>query len=197
MADSKGPQGATGGEDVTVDFILEQGAALLRGYVIERLNIDEPSRHVSLELLGGRPDELQDPELKQLLKELMKITVDLETNTELQRLIKRVPDKCSEDIFMKTAKNIFADGINWGRVLALFQMAYIFIAKALATNDEETVRQIQRLFPQVIREHVFIWLIQQGGWEEVITVVFPQWRTVAIVVSVALVAAVVYYRKTH
>ncbi|KAG7239398.1 hypothetical protein INR49_029159 [Caranx melampygus] len=154
------PQGAVGGEDVIDDPILETGAVVLRGYVIERINTEDPARHVSSEDLGGRPDEQQDPQVK--------------------RLINQVQGNCAQDIFMQVARSIFADGINW----------------ALTTNHLENIRRVISWVLQVIREQLYTWLIQQGGWEGVIRG-FPRWRTLATVASVALVAAFVYYRKTR
>ncbi|XP_034054758.1 apoptosis regulator BAX [Gymnodraco acuticeps] len=190
------PQGAVGGEDVIDDPILEQGAVVLRAYVIERINAEEPSRHVSSEHLGGRPNEQQDPHVKEVVQQLLKIADEMNRNTELQRLINQVQANCAQDIFMKVARNIFADGINWGRVVALFHLAYRLIHKALTTNHLENIRTIIGWVLQVIREQLYSWLVQQGGWEGVIRG-FSQWRTVAIVASVALVAAIVYYRKTR
>ncbi|XP_037602677.1 apoptosis regulator BAX isoform X1 [Sebastes umbrosus] len=189
-------QGAVGGEDVIDDPILEQGAVVLRAYVIERINTEEPDRHVSSEHLGGRPNEQRDPQVKEVVEQLLKIADEMNRNTELQRLINQVQANCAQDIFMKVARSIFADGINWGRVVALFHLAYRLIHKALTTNHLENIRTVISWVLQVIREQLYTWLVQQGGWEGVIRG-FPRWRTVAIVASVALVAAFVYYRKTR
>ncbi|XP_023137593.2 apoptosis regulator BAX [Amphiprion ocellaris] len=190
------PQGAVGGEDVIDDPILEQGAVVLRGYVIERINTEDPSRHVSSEDLGGRPDELQDPQIKEVVDQLLKIADELNRNAELQRLINQVQGNCAQDIFMKVARSIFADGINWGRVVALFHLAYRLIYKALTTNHLENIRMVISWVLQVIREQLYAWLVQQGGWEGVIRS-FSRWRAAAIVASVVLVATFVYLRRTR
>ncbi|XP_071329043.1 apoptosis regulator BAX [Trachinotus anak] len=206
MADGRGeeernggeqePHGAAGGEDVIDDPILEQGAVVLRGYVVERINADDPARHVSCEDLGGRPDEHQDPQIKEVVEQLLKIADDLNRNAEFQRLISQVQGNCAQDIFMQVSRSIFADGINWGRVVALFHLAYRLIHKALTTNHLENIRMVISWVLQVIREQLYSWLIQQGGWEGVIRG-FSRWRTLATVASVVLVAAIVYYRKTR
>ncbi|XP_044052720.1 apoptosis regulator BAX [Siniperca chuatsi] len=190
------PQGAMGGEDVIDDPILEQGAVVLRGYVIERINTEEPGRHVSSEDLGGRPNEQQDPQIKEVVEQLLKIAEELNRNAEFQRLVNQVQGNCAQDIFMKVARSIFADGINWGRVVALFHLAYRLIDKALTSNHLENIRRVVSWVLQVIREQLYTWLVQQGGWEGVIRG-FSRWRTVAIVASVVLVATIVYYRKTR
>ncbi|XP_068566833.1 apoptosis regulator BAX isoform X1 [Cebidichthys violaceus] len=147
MADSRGegredgdrePQGAEGGEDVVDDPIMEQGAAVLRGFVAARINAEEPSRHVSSEQLGGRSGEQQDPLIKEVVDQLLKIADEMNRNAELQRLINQVQGNCAQDIFMKVARSIFADGINWGRVVALFHLAYRLIYKVTPGNARVT-----------------------------------------------------------
>ncbi|XP_065808587.1 apoptosis regulator BAX-like [Labrus bergylta] len=188
--------GAVGGEDVIDDPIVDLAAVLLRGYVIERIKAEEPGRHVSPEDLGGRSSEQQDPQVKEMVEQLLKIADELNRNAELQQLINRVPGNCARGIFMKVARNIFADGINWGRVVALFHLAYRLIDKAITSNHEENIKIIFSWFLQVIREQLHTWLVQQGGWVGVILGI-SRWRTVAIVASVVLVATFVYYRRTR
>ncbi|CAM9171388.1 unnamed protein product [Lampetra planeri] len=190
-------QGAEGGgEDVIDDPILEQGAVVFRGYVIERMNTEDPELRVSSEDLGGSSKEQQDPQIKDVVDQLLKIADELNRNAEFQRLINQVQGNCAQDIFMKVARSIFADGINWGRVVALFHLAYRLIHRALTSNHLENIRTIISWVLMVIREQLYSWLVQQGGWEGVIRR-FSHWRTVAVVASVVLVATIVYYRKTH
>ncbi|XP_037310845.1 apoptosis regulator BAX [Pungitius pungitius] len=190
------PQGAEGGEDVVDDPIMEQGAVVLRGYVVSRINAEDPSQNLSPEHLGGRPGEQQDPQIKEVVRQLMKIADEMNRNAELQRLISQVQGNCAQDIFMKVAKSIFDDGINWGRVVALFHLAYRLIYKALTSNHLENIRIVIGWVLRFIKERLYPWIVQQGGWVGVISG-FSRWRNVAIVASVALVVALVYYRKTR
>lgn len=45
----------------------------------------------------------------------------------LDSLINTVQANCAQEVFMTVAKSIFSDGINWGRVVALFHLAYKLI----------------------------------------------------------------------
>lgn len=188
-------QGAVGGEDVIDDPILEQGAVVLRGYVIERINTEDPSRTVSSEDLGGRPGEQQDPHIKEVVEQLLRIAEDMNRNAEFQRLITQVQGDCAQDIFMTVARSIFADGINWGRVVALFHLAYKLIHKALTSNHLENIRTVISWVLLVIKECLYSWIVQQGGWEGVIQSF--RWRTAAFVASIVLVASIVFYRRTR
>ncbi|XP_075867337.1 apoptosis regulator BAX [Nelusetta ayraudi] len=193
--DDREVQGATGGEDVIDDPILEQGAVVFRGYVIERMNADEPSQHVSSEDLGGRPNEQKDPKIKEVVGQLLKIADEIDNNVELQRLISQVQANCAQEFFMRVTRTIFADGITWGRVVALFHLAYRLILKAVTTNHLENIRTVISWVLQVIKDQLYPWLLQQGGWAGVISG-FSRWRTVTILASIVL-AAVVYYKRTR
>lgn len=53
------------------------------------------------------------------------------------RLINQVQGNCAQDIFMTVARSIFVDGINWGRVVALFHLAYRLIYKVTETAFQQ------------------------------------------------------------
>lgn len=178
-------------------YFLCEAVFLCCRYVVALINAEEPTRHLSSEQLGGRPNELQDPQVKEVVQQLLKIADEMNRNAELQRLINQVQADCAQDIFMKVATSIFTDGINWGRVVALFHLAYRLISKALTSNHLENIRMIISWVLRFIRERLYPWLVQQGGWVGVIHDFSSRWRTVAIVASIALVAAFVYYRKTR
>ncbi|XP_024295672.1 apoptosis regulator BAX-like isoform X1 [Oncorhynchus tshawytscha] len=193
------PQGAVGGEDVIDDRIMEQGAVVLRGYVIERVSAENPERRLTPEDLGGRPNELEDHQVKEVVQQLLLIADDLNRNAELQHLISTVQVNCVQDVFFSVAREIFADGINWGRVVSLFHLAYKLIYKvtqALTQNHLEIIKKVISWVLQFIRENVSAWIRQQGGWEAVVSTV-SHWRTVSLVAAVAFVMAVVYWRKTR
>ncbi|XP_051757656.1 apoptosis regulator BAX isoform X2 [Ctenopharyngodon idella] len=189
-------KGATGGEDVMDDVILEQGAVLLRGYIIERVTVEDPSMHVSHVDLGGSPQDGDDPQIKEVVGQLLKIADDLNKNAELQHLISTVQANCAQDVFMTVARSIFEDGINWGRVVALFHLAYRLIYQALTQNHFEIIKRIISWVLQFIKENISAWIRQQGGWEGIFRSV-SRWRTVSCIAAVAFIVAAVYWRRTR
>ncbi|XP_051986268.1 apoptosis regulator BAX [Xyrauchen texanus] len=189
-------KGATGGEDVMDDVIIEQSAVLLRGYVIERATVEEPGMHISHEELGGRPQEADDPQIKEVVDQLLRIADELNRNAELQHLINTVEANCAQDVFMTVARSIFEDGINWGRVVALFHLAYRLIYKALTQNHLDIVKRIISWVLQFIRENISAWIRQQGGWQGV-SHRMSRWRTVSCIAAVAFIVAAVYWRRTR
>ncbi|KAG1941365.1 apoptosis regulator BAX isoform X2 [Pimephales promelas] len=194
--DENEPKGATGGEDVVDDVIMEQGAVLLRGYIVERVTVDDPSMHVSPVDLGGRPQETEDPHIKEVVGQLLKIADDLNRNAVLQHLISTVQANCAQDVFMTVARSIFDDGINWGRVVALFHLAYRLIYTALTQNHFEIIRGIISWFLQFMKENISAWIRQQGGWEGIFRSV-SRWRTVSCIAAVAFIVAAVYWKRTR
>lgn len=194
--DENDTMGATGGEDVIDDAIIQQSAVLLRGYVIERIQVEDPAMRVGHEDLGGRPQDAEDPQIKEVVDQLLKIADNLNKNAELQHLINTVQANCAQDVFMTVARSIFEDGINWGRVVALFHLAYKIIYKALTQNHFEIIRRIISWVLQFIRENISSWIRAQGGWEGVIRSV-SRWRTVSCIAAVAFIVAVVYWRRSR
>ncbi|KAL7866507.1 hypothetical protein AOLI_G00143210 [Acnodon oligacanthus] len=188
--------GAAGGEDVVDDRIVEESALIFRGYVMERISTENPAMHVSPEDLGGRPDEMDDPHVKVVVEQLLKIADDLNRNAEFQHLISTVEANCAQDVFMTVARSIFADGINLGRIVALFHLAYQLIYRALTQNHLEIIKTIISWVLQFIREHISAWIRQQGGWGGVMRSV-SRWRTVSIIAAVAFIVAAVYWRNTR
>lgn len=54
-------------------------------YVIGRINAEEPTRNITSEDLGGRPNEQQDPQIKEVVEHLLKIADEMNRNAEFQR----------------------------------------------------------------------------------------------------------------
>ncbi|XP_051996920.1 apoptosis regulator BAX-like [Xyrauchen texanus] len=189
-------KGATVGEDVIDDVIVEQIAVLLRWYIIERAAVEYPNMHVSHEDLGGRPQNAYDPKFKEFVDQLLRIADELNRNAELQHLISTVEANCAQDVFMSVARSIIEDGINWGRVMSLFHLAYQLICKALIENKLEVVKMIISWFSQFMKENIFHWVRLQGGWGGVLHMI-PRWRTVSCIAAVAFIVAALYWKRTR
>uniref|UniRef100_A0A673ZGM9 Bcl-2 Bcl-2 homology region 1-3 domain-containing protein n=1 Tax=Salmo trutta TaxID=8032 RepID=A0A673ZGM9_SALTR len=135
------------------DRIMDQAAVILRGYVIERFFRAEGIQ-MSPEELGGTPNELQGHELKEMVDGLLEITEELNTNAELQHLISEVPVYCIQDVFFATTKEIFTDGINFGKVAAVHHLACKLIHRAHSQNQPQVMVNIINWTLQFIREYI-------------------------------------------
>ncbi|KAJ8416187.1 hypothetical protein AAFF_G00382090 [Aldrovandia affinis] len=185
-------QGAIGGQDTVDDRIMEQGAVVFRGYVIESVRTDDPQMHLVLEDLGGRENEGQDPQVKEVVSHLLKIAEELNRDTELERLIDTIELDSVQDLFFTVARKIFSDGVNWGRVVALFHFAYKLIYKALTQNHKEIICRIIGWVLQFIRENISTWIRQHGGWEGAVNNVL-QLHSVTIFAAGVLTSVLLYW----
>ncbi|KAG5840000.1 apoptosis regulator BAX [Anguilla rostrata] len=189
-------KGATGGEDTVDDKIMEQGAVVFRGYVIQSVNRDDPRMHLVPEDLGGRADEGQEPEVKEVVLRLRKIAEDLNRDAELERLLDAVDLDSVQDVFFSVARKIFADEVSWGRVVAFFHFAYRLIYKALTQNHTEIIHRIIAWVLQFIRENISSWIRQHGGWEGVLNCVL-RWNNVTIFAAGILTGALLYWKMAN
>ncbi|KAJ8349348.1 hypothetical protein SKAU_G00244780 [Synaphobranchus kaupii] len=192
--DQKGATG--GGEDTVDDKIMEQGAVVFRGYVIESVRMEDPQMYLVPEDFGGRADEVQDPQVKEVVLHLRKIAETLNKDTELERLIDNVDLDSVQDVFFSVARNIFSSDVNWGRVVAFFHFAYRLIYKALTRNHREIIRRIIAWVLQFIRENISAWIRQQGGWEGVVNSVL-RWNNVTIFAAGILTGALLYWKMAN
>ncbi|KAK1159678.1 apoptosis regulator BAX-like [Acipenser oxyrinchus oxyrinchus] len=194
----KNDVGAVGGEaaDSVDERINEQAAFVLRGYIVQAAHEDDPDVLLSQEDLGGSQSESQDPEVKEIVRNLIQIGDELNRNAELQYLIDHIQLE-SADLFYVVAERIFENGINWGRVVALFHFAYKLIYKAVTTNCRDIVRKIMGWALNFFRRHVSQWIREQGGWETV-QYYFQnlRWHNVAIFVAGVLTGALAYWKMT-
>ncbi|XP_055519153.1 apoptosis regulator BAX-like isoform X1 [Leucoraja erinacea] len=161
--------------------IMHTGETLLRGFIIDRANrgAEGCDVHLTVAELGGREDDLQNPELKKLAVCLRQIGDELDGNVELQRMIDSISSQCPKETFIKVAKEQFADGvINWGRVVTLFYFACRLVVKALCQKIPEMIQTIISWTMEYIQENILRWIRDLGGWEALLGT--PTWQTVAI-----------------
>ncbi|GCB83358.1 hypothetical protein scyTo_0023459 [Scyliorhinus torazame] len=111
---------------------MRTGVTLLRGFIVERTNrrAEGCENPLTITELGGKENELCNPDVKRLGVCLRQIGDELDGNMELQRMIENIGSKCPKEMFFKVAKEQFADGvINWGRVVTLFYFACKLVVK--------------------------------------------------------------------
>ncbi|KAK1161767.1 apoptosis regulator BAX [Acipenser oxyrinchus oxyrinchus] len=196
-SDQEDDIGAVGGEDSVDERINEQAAFVLCEYIVQTAHVDDPQVLLSQEDLGGSQSEGRDPKVKEIVRNLIQIGDELNRNAELQYLIDHI-QLDSADLFHAVAERIFKNGINWGRVVALFHFAYKLIYRAVTTNCRDIVRKIIGWTLTFFRRHhVSQWIREQGGWETV-QYYFQDCRlhNVAIFVAGVLTGAMVYWKMT-
>ncbi|XP_072890302.1 apoptosis regulator BAX-like [Hemitrygon akajei] len=167
--------------DQISEQIMHTGGTLLREFIVDRANrgVDGCEVHLTVAELGGREEELRNPDVKRLAVCLRQIGDELDNNMELQRMIDDIGAKCPKETFIKVAKEQFADGvINWGRVVTLFYFACKLVVKALCQKIPDMIQTIISWTMEYIQEHILRWIRDLGGWEALLGT--PTWQAAAI-----------------
>nr|XP_023682829.1 apoptosis regulator BAX-like isoform X1 [Paramormyrops kingsleyae] len=187
---------ATGGEDTVDDKIMEQGVVVFRGYVIQRVNTDDPEVRLTPEDLGGKPNEGQEPKIKEVVACLIHITDELNRDGKLDNLINSIDSDSSKNVFFTVAKQIFSDDVTWGKVVALFHFAYKLVYKALTEKHCDIIHNIISWLLEFIRENISLWIRQHGGWEGMLQNVL-NWHSVTVFAAGILSGALLYWKMSN
>ncbi|KAF4093091.1 hypothetical protein AMELA_G00028100 [Ameiurus melas] len=185
-------QSGEGDAGTSNDQILEIGAVLLKDFIFERVRRHGDSgTNVSRTELGG--SELCDPTHKKLAQCLQQIGDELDSNTDLQRMLADSAIQPTKEVFVKVAREIFSDGkFNWGRVVALFYFACRLVIKALLTKIPDIIRTIINWTLDYLQEHVINWIREQGGWEGIRSYFgTPTWQTISVFLAGVLTTVLV------
>ncbi|XP_067850235.1 apoptosis regulator BAX [Heptranchias perlo] len=185
----KNRRGAPGGDSIN-EILNRQSGALLRRFVLETIQEEDPQAELSPEELGGTKNEIDEPTIKDICKSLKKIGDELNRNVELQRVIETVPVENIRDVLYKVAERILvADGLNWGRIVTFFYFAGKLVSKALK-NLRAMIQPIINWSLELIETRVMPWIRQQGGWETIFSYLgTPTWQTFAVL-SAGLITSV-------
>ncbi|XP_059496727.1 apoptosis regulator BAX-like [Stegostoma tigrinum] len=151
------------------------------GFIIDRTNrgAEGCEKPLTITELGGKEDELYNPEVERLGACLRQIGDELDSNVELQRMIENIGNQCPKEMFFRVAKEQFADGvINWGRVVTLFYFACKLVVKAFCQKIPELIQTIIGWTMEYIQENILRWIRDHGGWEAILGT--PTWQAFGI-----------------
>ncbi|XP_005996279.1 apoptosis regulator BAX isoform X2 [Latimeria chalumnae] len=163
--EKKENQGGAGGTGDAADEQLKQQAGnVLRGFIVQLTHNDDQEIHLRPEDLGGSQNDIENPKTKEIVNNLIKIGDELNKNVELQRMIENVPIGSAQEVFFQVAQSLFAGGINWGRIVALFYFTSKLVLKAITTNLREIITTIVNWTLDFIVQNVIRWVREQGGW---------------------------------
>ncbi|XP_067408394.1 apoptosis regulator BAX-like isoform X2 [Emydura macquarii macquarii] len=152
----------------TISCIQRIGASLLRGFIFSLLQRQDPgsprARPLTMEELGGH-DAPDGPRVTSLRECLHRIWESLSRNPEIDSLVQRVAGQPPLKALARVSEELFADGINWGRVVVFFYFTYRVIAQAL--GGSECIRSLVDWALNILWERVTPWIQQQGGWDSI------------------------------
>ncbi|XP_037372847.2 apoptosis regulator BAX-like [Talpa occidentalis] len=169
---------------------METAALLLRGFICDQIgSMAKYIAELALERVA------QAPYIKPLLEVLKRIAQEMDKDEELQRMIE-TDNVFTAEVFVRFAREIFSDGINWGRVAVLFCLASKLVLKALCTDMRELITTIMDWTLDFIRKRLLPWIQEQGGWGGLLSQHSDKIKWLAVAVAVAIIgtAALAVFR---
>ncbi|XP_063056589.1 apoptosis regulator BAX-like [Engraulis encrasicolus] len=112
-------------------------------------------------------DDILTTQLAQTIKiigdDLVKHKPLNDTIDGLARTIMANPQSFSQNIF-QVAQQVFADGINWGRIVVLIYTVAKLIVKMVLARLPEQVTAILSWTLDYFKTNLLQWVIKMGGW---------------------------------
>ncbi|XP_054553586.1 apoptosis regulator BAX-like [Talpa occidentalis] len=133
----------------------------------------------------------QDPHIKELVKVLKRKAKEVHKDKKLQRLLETFGGFNFGE-FSEVAREIFSDGITWGKIVTLFCFASKLVLKALCTDMRELITSIVGWTLDFIRKRLLPWIQEQGGWDGLLSQYSNQIKWLAVAVAFIAVTVAIF-----
>ncbi|XP_012734400.2 bcl-2-related ovarian killer protein homolog B [Fundulus heteroclitus] len=154
---------------LTEKELVSQSKALCRDYILSRLN--QNGLGWSKTEINFSPPNAALAEVSLVLlclgDELECIQPSLYRNVARQLNISVAMDNVVSDAFLGVATEIFAAGITWGKVVAMYAVAAALAVDCVRQGHPTTVHIIVDSLGQFVRKFLASWLKRRGGWAEI------------------------------
>lgn len=159
------------------DEIVEMSYSLFRDYVQYRLpnslkpNINPKFRKKAktnntifyeLQVIGNELDR----QYSQLYKD---IALQLNVSISSKRAV--------EEVFHDIAKEIFKDEITWVRIVSLYVVSSSLVIECLLQGNGIYMQYILNCFKEFVRTDLATWIVQHGGWGDLVRTFHGHWLT--------------------
>ncbi|XP_014452674.1 apoptosis regulator BAX isoform X2 [Alligator mississippiensis] len=150
----------------SLSCILRIGGALLRGFILTLFQQSPGTRPVTFQELGGEITPTEPP-VTSLLEGLLQVWRSMSQNSEIDSLVDMMSGQPPLKALAQVAEEVFADSINWGRVVVFFYFTYRVTFQALSSSG--CLRAVVDWALEFLRERITGWIQQQGGWDSALT----------------------------
>ncbi|KAM4727725.1 bcl-2-related ovarian killer protein homolog B [Anableps anableps] len=154
---------------LTEKELVSQSKALCRDYILSRLN--QNGLGWSKTEINFSPPNAALAEVSLVLlclgDELECIQPSLYRNVARQLNISVAMENVVSDAFLSVATEIFAAGITWGKVVAMYAVAGALAVDCVRQGHPITVHIIVDSLGQFVRKFLVPWLKRRGGWAEI------------------------------
>ncbi|XP_022783840.1 bcl-2-related ovarian killer protein-like isoform X2 [Stylophora pistillata] len=89
----------------------------------------------------------------------------LYNNVSKQLKVKLRSEVIVGDIFRNFGRELFREGITWGRIVALFAFAAAISADCITQGRPELVKNVLSCVRLYVLDHLAVWIRSQGGWD--------------------------------
>uniref|UniRef100_A0A914XQL5 Bcl-2 Bcl-2 homology region 1-3 domain-containing protein n=1 Tax=Plectus sambesii TaxID=2011161 RepID=A0A914XQL5_9BILA len=104
--------------------------------------------------------------------------------------------------FKQIVEQLFIDGINWGRIVALYAFGGAVAAQCMADDRPALVRQVADWVAVFTRNRLQPWIDQQGGWDAFVAwyegastdKFWQSWKKIGLFAGAGIVGAVTLTR---
>ncbi|XP_058505270.1 bcl-2-related ovarian killer protein homolog B-like [Solea solea] len=154
---------------LTEKELVSQSKALCRDYILSRLN--QNGLGWSKSELNLSPSNAALAEVSTVLlclgDELEGIQPTLYRNVARQLSISVAMENMVSDAFIGVATEIFATGITWGKVVAMYAVAGALAVDCVRQERATNVHIIVQSLGQFVRKYLVPWLKRRGGWVDI------------------------------
>lgn len=88
----------------------------------------------------------------------------LYNNVSKQLKVKLRSEVIVGDIFRNFGRELFREGVTWGRIVALFAFAAAISADCITQGRPELVKTVLSCVRLYVLDHLAVWIRSQGGW---------------------------------
>ncbi|XP_032894600.1 apoptosis regulator BAX-like [Amblyraja radiata] len=193
-ASASGQQRAQGAAS-TSETLTRQSGAIVRRFVLDTIQEENPEVELSPEDLGGASSEINEPDIKDICKSLKKIGDELNRNAELQQVIDVISVDDIREVLHKVAERMLAsEGLNWGRIVTFLYFAGKLVLKALK-SVRSLIQPIINWSLDLIQARVIPWIEQQGGWETIFSYLGSSTWPTFVIFSAGVITGILAYLK--
>jgi len=91
----------------------------------------------------------------------------LYSNVSKQLKVKLRSEVIVGDIFRNFGRELFRDGVTWGRIVALFAFAAAISVDCITQGRPELVKTVLSCVRLYVLDHLAVWIRSRGGWIDI------------------------------
>ncbi|KAL8176836.1 UNVERIFIED_CONTAM: hypothetical protein K2H54_039234 [Gekko kuhli] len=167
------PSSGGAGASDNLSYILRVGRALLIGFIrsLFQQHADDHPQWASVEQQSGevalmddlaREDVSDADQVSSLREFMLRLWQELSDNSEITSMVHSVTSNSNNPlkVLAEVSEAMFANGVNWGRIVVFFYFAY----RVIAQSGSSWFPAVLEWAMDFLQNRLVAWIQQQGGW---------------------------------